>query len=405
MKLKNSESRRSKSCLAIVSETYKDFADNTSIQGLKYTVKNEIETWEKIFWIIVVICGICCATYMTILFWGRYISNPTRTTILTSYAPVTTLPFPAVTICNINRILVTKIDKLIQKMDLIDSEKTLVEKALPQLLAFNYPNEIEYNVTELNVLQEVLERNNLTDISSVMEELSQSCDEMLTSCSWERISIKCSDFFGTSLTSDGYCCSFNYRYGPKPSGLFAQYNGELTGIVVLMNPMLQPVQYSSLYSSGFKIMIHDPTEYPGMQSTIKLVSVGKVSYLQILGTKLICSEQVKNLPVSQRNCLYPNERRLISFDTEYSSSNCAMEDISMIYFRNCGCVPYYLSFVGKPLCNISNIACLTDIRKRNSGENLNCDCPSQCEDNFYTIMSTSTTLEFNLSKTLLTLYV
>lgn len=45
MRLKNKE--RKKGFWSVVYETYKDFAENTSIHGLKYTVMKEIGTWEK----------------------------------------------------------------------------------------------------------------------------------------------------------------------------------------------------------------------------------------------------------------------------------------------------------------------------------------------------------------------
>ncbi|XP_074042674.1 sodium channel protein Nach isoform X2 [Leptinotarsa decemlineata] len=165
--------------------------------------------WGKVFWIIVVICGLCCATYMTVLFWERYISNPTRTTILTSYAPVTTIPFPAVTICNINRIMVSKVEKFMNNLTLNDTEEETIRSALPQLLAFNYPNNIHYNMTKLKILQDILVKNDINDMSFVMSEITQSCDEMLLSCSWEKKKVDCAEIFTKSLTADGYCCSFN----------------------------------------------------------------------------------------------------------------------------------------------------------------------------------------------------
>lgn len=47
MKLKNSDIKQSKSCMSVILETYKDFAENTSIHGLKYTVKKEVGYWER----------------------------------------------------------------------------------------------------------------------------------------------------------------------------------------------------------------------------------------------------------------------------------------------------------------------------------------------------------------------
>lgn len=47
MKLKDSEQKKSKGWYTIVTETYRDFAENTSIHGLKYTVTHETSKREK----------------------------------------------------------------------------------------------------------------------------------------------------------------------------------------------------------------------------------------------------------------------------------------------------------------------------------------------------------------------
>ncbi|CAG9812960.1 unnamed protein product [Phaedon cochleariae] len=209
MKLKNSEVKKSKGYLPVVCNTYKDFAENTSIHGLKYTVKNEIDTWER---------------------------------------------------------------------NLQESEKLSLKKGLPQLLAFTSPHSISYNMTELEEVQEILERNEYTNISILMEKLNQNCDDML-------------------------------------------------------------------------VIIHDPEEFPGSQSTTKIVSVGKLSYLQLQGTKMICSDDVKNLPINQRHCLMEDEFELKYLGDRYSDANCLTECVASNYAQKCGCVPFYLSFSVSDLGN------------------------------------------------------
>lgn len=52
MQLKSSEVRKSKSYFTVLWETYQDFAKNTSIHGLKYTVIEKIGPYEKYVYII-----------------------------------------------------------------------------------------------------------------------------------------------------------------------------------------------------------------------------------------------------------------------------------------------------------------------------------------------------------------
>lgn len=94
-------------------------------------------------------------------------------------------------------------------------------------------------------------------------------------------------------------------------------------------------------------MVHYPTEYPGPQTDSRLSTIGKISYLQILGTKLTCSKEVKKLSIRQRQCLYPDEYRLKYFGNTYNDANCLLECEENFYFNMCGCVPFYFSFSGK----------------------------------------------------------
>nr|CAH7737279.1 unnamed protein product [Callosobruchus chinensis] len=350
MRLRNSEHKETKSWSSIVSETYKDFAENTSIHGLKYTVKNEIGSCEKIFWFFVVLSGLCGAGYMTVLFWERYTSNPTRTTILTSYARVNSMPFPAVTICNINRILLMNMEKLLDTMPADSRDRVILKESLPQLLSFNYNNHRYLNVSQLDDLNSVLIANHITDISYLVKSLGQSCEEMLEFCRWGTEYIKCSEYFEASLTTDGYCCSFNYL---RNDVLYTSLNGVSTGLVVVLDPMLQNTQYSSLHAAGFKVIIHDPTEYPGAQSRSKIISPGNVAYLQIVGTKMVCSEAVKQLPITQRDCIYGDEgptKAFQVFEGPYSDSNCLTECEAADFYARCGCVPYYYAYFGEYIC-------------------------------------------------------
>lgn len=81
---------------------------------------------------------------------------------------------------------------------------------------------------------------------------------------------------------------------------------------------------SNLQSLGAKVFIHNVDEYPGMASIEKILGNGTENFLRLLGTKLICSEEVKGLDIEQRNCVFENEETLNYFKT-YKDSNCEIE--------------------------------------------------------------------------------
>lgn len=129
----------------------------------------------------------------------------------------------------------------------------MAKRTLPQLLAVNQPDAIKYNTTELKLLQKILEKKNIFNISEVIKEIGQSCSEMFSYCSWNWQIKNCFGLFEETLTTDGFCCTLNYVGIADDERLFTGYNGIGSGLFVILNSMLQSVQYSSLYGSGFKV--------------------------------------------------------------------------------------------------------------------------------------------------------
>ncbi|CAH0550265.1 unnamed protein product [Brassicogethes aeneus] len=254
MKIKQADNRKQRSCMSILSETFRDFAENTSIHGLKYTVRSDTNPYEKMFWLLIVLSGVCGAIYMTILFWERYTSNPTRTTILTTFAPTVIIPFPAVTVCNINRIMVDKVDSFVDELHLKGDEAELAKRALPQLLAFTHPTFTKFNVTELQTLQAILENNEITDINYIMKRITQSCPEMLVKCVWSYKEEECMELFRETLTVNGHCCSFNYIEKFESEMVHTPYHGPSSGLYLILDTMTQSVQHTPLYSKGMQVM-------------------------------------------------------------------------------------------------------------------------------------------------------
>ncbi|XP_044264370.1 sodium channel protein Nach-like [Tribolium madens] len=385
---------------SIVSETFKDFAENTSIHGLRYAVRRDIVIYEKIFWVFVVLTGLGGAGYMTVLFWNRYTSNPTRTSILTDFAPNTAVPFPAVTICNINRIMADRLEEFMGKLAMREEDVEIVRRAFPQLLAFVAIDRKVYNMSELMVLHKVLVTNNYNDIGVVMKKISQSCNEMIRKCEWEFETVPCERLFQETLTTDGNCCSFNYlreyinvfRFSERRRPVYTPFNGFNAGLKLLLDPDIQAVQYSTLHSSGLKVMVHSAWDYPGSGSIYKIVSAGRQSYLQVSASKIVCSSDFEKLSIQQRQCAYYDDVKLRYFKF-YSDTNCLTECEAKYLYAKCECVPFYYPFSTKRICNLTSIPCLHDaIGTTLVNITKACNCPSQCEDVFYNVLSSTASL-------------
>lgn len=103
-------------------ETCKIFCENTSLHGLKYVTGSEYHgsvgylTLARVAWAVISLCGIVFALVMMQLSWVRFKNNPTITTIETTTHPIWNIPFPAVTVCNINKIDKSRTSHLMEQL-------------------------------------------------------------------------------------------------------------------------------------------------------------------------------------------------------------------------------------------------------------------------------------------------
>lgn len=56
------------------------------------------------FWALACLLGTGFALTLMYLVWHRYDTTPTITTVETTNYPIWNVPFPAVTICNVNKV-------------------------------------------------------------------------------------------------------------------------------------------------------------------------------------------------------------------------------------------------------------------------------------------------------------
>ncbi|XP_060526084.1 sodium channel protein Nach-like isoform X2 [Cylas formicarius] len=373
-------------------ETFQEFASHTSVHGFKYLVDKNLEKYERGLWLLIITSSLCAAGYMTVLFWERYSDNPTRTTIKAIYAPVASIPYPGVTICNVNNVLKSKLDKFLSTLDATDDEIETVRKTFRKL-RFSQQSALaaataEYNHTELEVVQDVLKRNDFDSVQRIVRRVSQSCPDMIQSCAWNK-NEPCAHQFRETFTANGLCCSFNYVLDVSPDQMLKnpQY-GTSSGLTVTVKPAHDPVTSSLRKIRRVKVMIHSSGDYPGIDALTKVLSAGELCYLQLKASKRESSPSVKSLTVRQRKCVFPNERTLKYFKL-YTDSNCFMGCLANQTYKHCGCVPYYYDYTDKPSCNLTMLPCLQHIKSSTHG----CYCPPQCEDESYNVFATSAKLD------------
>ncbi|XP_055381341.1 sodium channel protein Nach-like [Condylostylus longicornis] len=367
-------------------KTFIDFTQTTSIQGLKYITDPEASNFWRGVWVVIVFVSFCCANQLVSTFYGDFINNPTRVNIDTVHAKLPNLEFPAVTICNAD-----VISYLVAK-DLVNALK--LPKNVTNMTALNTVYQAagmdlkaNYDENMLVDLQEIMEANRYT-IPVFMSSLRQKCEDFFVKCRWRLEIIPCHKLFTQARTFFGECCSFNIKQDGIPyKNIFSLEAGIFGGLSVMLSPIMDDKAVTEFESRGFRLIIHKNDVFPTHFDDPLFIGLGLESFIGIQAQEIICSNQVKQLSVSDRGCVFRNERPL-AFFPEYDSSNCQVECMINNVIQNCGCSPYFFGIAGtNQICNFSKVPCLVENYDLNFAEEgtsfYKCSCLPNCVDITY----------------------
>ncbi|KAF7381985.1 hypothetical protein HZH66_013417 [Vespula vulgaris] len=363
----------------------REFCLATGLHGYKYVAQSQRSKIERIIWAIVLFGSLCCAIVLMKIAWDYYASHPTLTVIETTHRGIWNYPFPAVTICNINRISLNLTRSLVEMLSYPSNvSKEFLVQEFRLLLELLDPGVFEHDVTEnLTRLQDIIDDNGLT-ITEVMEKkrqtfkVTKNCSDLLTSCKWNDDSFECEEFFDRILTRDGICCSFNYvsprdvenSYDSKPRKIPAC--GYQTGLAVTVNPDPEDYFATILGSFGVKVLVHYPYDYPDHNANDKLIGLNRQAFLSVSPEETYAMLDVKDLAISTRNCIFSDEGDEIPKDKDvgyrrltsgrYSYINCMAECRANTIRNKCDCIPYYFPSNDARVCNLKDVECLSMYR-------------------------------------------
>lgn len=176
-----------------------DYLVNTSMHGLKYIGDVSLSCTERIFFFVAFVIVSILSAYFISNLWKKWTDTPIIIALNSVSTPLNNIPFPAVTICNMNQAK-NSIANNIQD-DSLDS----------QLLQSVCNLEAQLN---LNSSSSAAARNEKfigkwPQFRNFLVNISQPCKEMLKYCRFAMEEENCMDIFLSVLTDEGLCCTFN----------------------------------------------------------------------------------------------------------------------------------------------------------------------------------------------------
>ncbi|XP_029035743.2 sodium channel protein Nach-like [Osmia bicornis bicornis] len=408
------------------------YCENTCLVGVKYTVYKKATIFGRLMWI----CGYMFISYLTASFvyevYTEYINGSTSTT-LTDESVNSEIQFPGVAICTVNRISKRAGMELTRKMFEANITTMTMDQIYNTILTMGdlynsafMPNRDYFPIDEL--LSKFY--NDDYEITDILEMLTPQCSDMFVECYFGGKKRNCLETFRLSKTSNGFCCTFNYIVPEEdrakadnamdpPEIFLAESPGLVNGLTVSIHPLLDDYAYPTLPTTGWKVMVFNPRDYPDSSSGSVfelLVAPLMREYIQLLLFGLLTNKVIQSYPVEKRGCIFVNEdqsyHKLYTFNQCIVS--CRVEDI----WKNCKCRPFFYRRYGhtkhsRRTCGVRDIICLqqyyatkVDIIPHHDETLMNMipdkekalvcnNCYPECDDTTYFANSLKASLEFD----------
>jgi amiloride-sensitive sodium channel len=342
---------------------FNEFCDRTTLHGLKYIGDKNLHFLERLFWSVAFILATMTAGYFIRIVYSKWDETPVIVSIGARTTSLTDIPFPAVTVCTVNKVRKTRADTI---NNCTNETYKLYKKFLKETCSSK----------STNIQQHIEESTEWKMVQNFMVAVRQPCHEMIKVCYFAGELHTCSDIFNPSLTDEGICCSFNkvkrdliFRNArnltdlnvtfPTPTADWTPENGYPSnatadtlpwrafgagahlGLTLVLDVEADEFYCSTSAGVGFKLLLHNPVEMPKIADFGSLIAPGREYRINVIPTINKATSSLRNVKEADRQCAYSEERYLRFYRT-YTQKHCNLECEANFTFSVCRCVPFHL---------------------------------------------------------------
>ena len=327
----------------------------TSLHGWPYIGLSLRSALKMTYWILLLVTSLILMVYSLYAVTYQYAER--RTFLSSRHHFPKQLPFPAVTLCNLNSIRRSSLpasfttDEVLLFLSYISPEPWLSERFDVDAFVRKY--------------DQVYGGNN-----SFLSNFGHRLENMLLDCYFENRPCDISDF-ATKITSLGVCYTFNS--GNNQPVLYTDKYGYENGLHVTLNAEAYEYFTAEHDSTGFYVFVHSP---------------GYVPYIGTNRGFTVPTGQRTQVSISKTdfNLLTPpygecNDHVELKFFDDYDRESCLIECETNSAITFCGCQAEYMPGDAR-ICSLNEtVQCLN--RHSEQFEPQLCDCPVPCESVLY----------------------
>jgi len=400
------------------SDSFKTYCKETSLHGWKYIAFSPGSQIERLGWLILLISSLLTAFVLVYKAVGDFISQTVSTNMDSLSTSFDNLYFPAITICNINFMQ----RSVLEKYNLQNNE-TVID-IFDRMM--NKGSEKAFTNEELEVLRQI---ENMTGVGTqeLKMEGNPECHNMFMYYSWKNREI---DFRNGSVTMHyrqttdaSLCCQIfpgmlpsenaeqidvmnasfwqkknpwqvifdNYKMGIRP--------GKGGAVQVLID--VESYDYFSVHSQdseGVLVLIQHYRDIPLMRKESFLLSPGFEVDVGLGITEITTTDAaISRFAPESRDCYVHNEVDLTSLPQEkgyrMSMKNCLYDKALQATIRECQCRPpfYVLGAIGKNMttCHGTGLLCAyhqfdsIEVPQEDGRADVGNRCMAPCNDTIY----------------------
>ncbi|XP_017053597.1 pickpocket protein 28 [Drosophila ficusphila] len=361
----------------------RQFLNETGLHGLKFVGDSRLSSWERTFFFGSFVTALIITVHLISNIYVKWDSTPVIIGISPHATSILKVPFPAITICNMNQVqrsLVANYREGSNESDLLkllcDSDSWQFSEFDEELSASNFT------------------RNDLR-ISDFVSKHSQPCERMLLYCRFSAEERNCSDLFQQILTDEGLCCVFNFqppeilykpfanssrnltkengyesvmwdpeagypeKLPPKFYPVTSSGTGITLGFTAVLDAEMSEYFCSSTNGPGFKVYFHNPVEVPMVKDTGLITAIGYETNYRMEMVRAEAVPAIRSISRDGRQCLFKNEKEL-TFYTIYTRLNCENECMAAYLFDTCSCIPfdYPMIYSNASTCSMKDTLCV-----------------------------------------------
>ncbi|XP_075970520.1 sodium channel protein Nach-like isoform X1 [Anticarsia gemmatalis] len=367
-----------------------EFFNNSTLHGVRYIAEKDRPFCEKFMWFSFTAVGAVTTCIIIVSLWEKFQTNPTITGLDTDFHNWD-VPFPAVTICDVNPVDEELLQSYIESVwgsEVPDK----ADEMLRWLATLSYRSIADERAKEFLSDPALVGSNDedepkpAKDPKDAVFQIVRHCDSLFYDCEWKGDSEECCDMLMPVFTEMGFCYAFNSKHAEKiwPWQSQAQTEQFTEAFIHETDAKWSFMFNSDRKNTTFNIYIHSTEEMAGLEQSAQHAWDRRVEKVSFSVKHTYTTEDARQLSIRQRRCIFADEQHLETSNI-YTYSACMRQCRMQRSRAFCKCVPhFYPPLKGYKQCTLRELSCIaehaaaiTDVTR--------CTCELGCSHTVYEV--------------------